>query len=1566
MRRFLLLLCLTALSFAGIKAQNWSTTLTARNGLPGETNTYNGKEYYTFKSATLTPGGTVDIIRLTVAGTVTDEKPNGNNITFALSELTVYDGSGNKVSYDAYSNADHNSLSFRTDGDGLPALSDNDIESYFHSMWDNTYYVAEYHYIDLVLSSSVTSFSLEWSTRLGQKKNAPTIVGITLGTEFIYDPTVNSAELEVGDAVTSVDELYAENRFFVLKGNAQKFFTSSNGSTYMGSGPIYYKEAESGDTEATVEHVMQLIPHNDGTFLVYWPSTGKFIKDSYSDYNGLNGWQHSTYELEEAAKIKITAKGDDYFEMQYESSYDNAPITFYIGAELRDATESKMKFFTLEHKQYLESGNYNQGYSLPIAFNWSIYNVEIDRSEVEALTMQDIAVQLLNSTINKALSYSGTFDEYCQNNEDVTLNYEIDAATALCTTSGITLNDIYIKKDALSASLEAYIATKLTHYSELVNEMALRAEFSTYPNYIKDTYPESSRSILEGLQTSITNAEKQTLEIDGYESLYSQIERDIELFESTIITESSTSDNKDEEKEEDVDEEILFVYLSNGDIEAYASSAMDGEHYTQNNKLYIPLKEGDVVYYNQEEYDSCSLVGPELPTMTSFKFNNKYNPNLHVDAIADTATNEINFRLNAIGKWLTASFTLSDNKAVAYVDTVLQVSKETRQSFKNKVTYHVTYPGYNITKRIKVQDEIWSEPVTGTQTMDVALTASMLNTNKPSTDSRESLANLLDGSPSTIFHSTWGSANNATVNVNTYITIDLPEELDKIQIYYRCRPSTGYNPLIWEIYASNNGTSWTLVRTLDYIADGMPRGGSGQEYTSPTIDLGGNYSKLKIVQTAGEYSKNHMALSELRIKKVLETTSGEPVKIQDEKYEVKRIPYGNNYDIKVDWLTDTPNSVPRIDIDVDGGYDITSKDYYRKAKFRITGYGVYDNFEDSVEIKGRGNSSWSASKKPYRLKFADKVKPFGLTKGKSWVLLANAQTGSLMANAISMKIGQMAGAEYTNHIVPVELYMNGRYRGSYMFTEKVGMANNSVDVDEDLGYLLELDSNSDDEYKFTSTSYNLPVFVKEPDLNDSETANAAKRKITIPAQFNEFCDALYYGEDIDDMVDMDALARFILANDLSLNQELGHPKSIFLFKENEEDSNSKYKFGPIWDFDWGYGYESGHSYCEYGIESSMFNYSMSYEPGYRFFSDLLNVESFRKHYYKVWNEFLENNSMDELMEYIDSYYTFAKSSFDNNRNAPYDGYGFTESDRDRHKNWIEERKNYIYNNLEEFDIDDLIYIIPGDVNCNNQVTIHDAALITAYLNGDVHNTFSTAKGDYDKNGRIELTDARMVASLVKEGDAPSAAYWHGTPLAIGEFHSEEYIMEMGDMLETELRLLSYDEEPYKAIQFDITLPESIELLEMINSNSIAGHNFSYIDKGGNSFRIVAYSDENKEFTTGDDSILNLFINATGILNEDNRSIKISNIYAIDQENNELRMKDHAIRFNQATGIGYNGATMLIEGGDCITVTLLKAEKITVYSVDGRKVKEFNAKEGTTRIEIPAGIYIVNGEKVLVK
>ena len=1003
---------------------------------------------------------------------------------------------------------------------------------------------------------------------------------------------------------------------------------------------------------------------------------------------------------------------------------------------------------------------------------------------------------------------------------------------------------------------------------------------------------------------------------------------------------------------------ICFVYLSNGGIDAYEKRTIN-EVYSENGNLYVPLNDGDVVVYVAEEYDSCSWYAPLLPEMLTYKFNNKYNANLNVDVVADTVSDTIRFSLNAIGKRLTASFNLSDNNAVAYIDTVLQVSKETRVRFDEPVYYVVTYPGYNIMQSVKVSDEVWEGGGDGTE--EINLTEDMLYTNKPS-EVGDDLANMLDNNPATCFHTVYGATYDATVM--PYITITLDNPVEKIKFYYMSRNHGNYNPMALNLYASD-GMEWKLVKSFTAENDDLPLE-TAAEYTSPAIDLGGSYKYLKLEQTASEYHNNHMVFAEFRLYKV--TDVSEPEKVQDAVYELKKVPFGRVYTIDVDWLTNGENPVPRIDINVDGGYlqIHNNKDTYYRANFRITGYGVYDDFEDSVNIKGRGNSTWSYSKKPYRLKFDSKRKPFGLTNGKSWVLLANAQTGALMANAIAMKAGQLAGAPYTNHIIPVDLYMDGYYVGSYMFTEKVGFGNNSVDVDDSHGngYMLELDTYYDETYKFRTNKYSLPANVKEPDLSDYTTDVVLEKFDAIKNDFNTFETALYNGETIGDKIDLEACARFMLANDLVLNQELGHPKSTYLWREDVTSPDSKIIFGPLWDFDWAFGYESTTSYCDISSSSSIFSSSMYGSAGYRFFYDLMNNKEFKKYYYKVWQEFLEKGHIEELQEFIQDYYDFAESSFLNNYNVWYDGYNY-ESTISKVQTWLKQRHDYLLSNLEEYDITELLHTLTGDVDCNDELTVHDIVLTVAYLLGESDEAFSLLKADVDKSGSVDETDVANVVSQVITAENVSSLYYYNTPVADALLFGENLDLELNTATEMPIFMEELGSDTYSALQADIKVPLGVQLNDVATGERTDKHNVSLLQLGEDVYRLLIYSDNNSSFALGD-IIAELSLVVTETLPEDKRTVSMSDVLVISDEKKEYRLNDLALNFNISTGISSVETQIGVRGGEYLTITALTSQRVDVYSVDGRMVRSLHVEAGTTNVELPAGVYVVMGNKVIIK
>ncbi len=335
-------------------------------------------------------------------------------------------------------------------------------------------------------------------------------------------------------------------------------------------------------------------------------------------------------------------------------------------------------------------------------------------------------------------------------------------------------------------------------------------------------------------------------------------------------------------------------------------------------------------------------------------------------------------------------------------------------------------------------------------------------------------------------------------------------------------------------------------------------------------------------------------------------------------------------------------------------YDIRDKVTWYDAKIIFRDYtGQYADLDStSFQLRGRGNNSLGYDKKPYRLKFPKKTSVAGMKKAKNYCLIAGFTDKSLMQNAAALKIARMLELPYTNHDIPCNVWLNDRYCGSYFLTEKVGINSGSVDIDELTGILWEIDWYFDEDFRFRSPVYDLPVMVKDPDFEeiavelnailesgDSEAIqshrllskmNLENKAAVTPADIFEFWEADFNSMEeavekgnLADVFDMDDLANYILVNLMLGNRELQHPKSNFLYKATPED---KYHMGPVWDFDWATKLNGPADYRLFGDA----------RQGEIFYKIIVSQPEFLEVFAQKWEHFY-NDLYPELMTYLDEY-----------------------------------------------------------------------------------------------------------------------------------------------------------------------------------------------------------------------------------------------------------------------------------------------------------------------------------------
>lgn len=321
-----------------------------------------------------------------------------------------------------------------------------------------------------------------------------------------------------------------------------------------------------------------------------------------------------------------------------------------------------------------------------------------------------------------------------------------------------------------------------------------------------------------------------------------------------------------------------------------------------------------------------------------------------------------------------------------------------------------------------------------------------------------------------------------------------------------------------------------------------------------------------------------------------------------------------------------------------------AKDDVRAARLYMDGNGMYDDLEEQeVEFRGRGNSTWNMDKKPYRFKMAKKKSVCGLPKAKTFALLANNIDCTLMRNAIALWLARYFEMPYTNHAVPVKVYLNGIDKGQYVMTEKIGIGGGSVDIDETTGMLFELDTNYDETYKFrySWSGKNIPVMVKDPDLDelaaDPEVTTITDAKTYLAqwqADFTKMANAVTTrkaSQSLADVLDIESAVNYFLVNCLCGNHEVHHPKSVYMHKKSLADGEL-YHMGPVWDFDWAFTFN--------GQEGAPANVPLieadGKANGYSFFKLILANQEF-KTLFKVKFEAFLKDGYPELKAFIAEY-----------------------------------------------------------------------------------------------------------------------------------------------------------------------------------------------------------------------------------------------------------------------------------------------------------------------------------------
>lgn len=231
-----------------------------------------------------------------------------------------------------------------------------------------------------------------------------------------------------------------------------------------------------------------------------------------------------------------------------------------------------------------------------------------------------------------------------------------------------------------------------------------------------------------------------------------------------------------------------------------------------------------------------------------------------------------------------------------------------------------------------------------------------------------------------------------------------------------------------------------------------------------------------------------------------------------------------------------------------------------------------------LEIKARGNWTRTGfSKKPFKLKLGKKQSMLGMTKSKHYAILAHADDNfGYLRNFTGFNLGRIFQLPWTPDQQPIEVYINGNYRGLYFLTESIRVGDDRVMIEElednetnasliSGGYLVELDNyEEENQIRMQEKTCAWVPYVDELRITfDTPEVYSEKQRMFIYDQFSAMNDLV--GANSDDLwkyMDLDDAARYYLVEEIISHYEAYHG-STYLFRDRGE--GQKWHFSPLWD-----------------------------------------------------------------------------------------------------------------------------------------------------------------------------------------------------------------------------------------------------------------------------------------------------------------------------------------------------------------------------------------------------------------
>jgi len=271
-----------------------------------------------------------------------------------------------------------------------------------------------------------------------------------------------------------------------------------------------------------------------------------------------------------------------------------------------------------------------------------------------------------------------------------------------------------------------------------------------------------------------------------------------------------------------------------------------------------------------------------------------------------------------------------------------------------------------------------------------------------------------------------------------------------------------------------------------------------------------------------------------------------------------------------------PTNLPLVSVHIENNAEPQDKINELVCTVTLIPADVNDTIKTkAATIRLRGNASMGFPKKPYRIKFENKHHVFGSpASAKKWTLINNYGDKTLMRNILAFDISRRMGMAYSPFCKPVDVMVNGEYKGCYQLCDQVEVDKYRVNIEKmdataisgdalTGGYLVEVDAYASSEANYFYSNRGNPVTIKYPDSDDI----LAVQSSYIKNQFNTM-EASVFAYNYTSTsgyrryLDLDSFLKYFLVGEM-----VGNTDTFWSVNMYKHRGDNHFYVGPVWDCD---------------------------------------------------------------------------------------------------------------------------------------------------------------------------------------------------------------------------------------------------------------------------------------------------------------------------------------------------------------------------------------------------------------